>query len=153
MGSRRERLGILNRRLGEVWRLNRIVNDQAHIGGIYVDYPDLVLSALLGGFVAGQRGQWQAAALVTVLTAASLLLMPVNTMFPATLPAAVTLIALVFPLVPTGEVHNVWLFELKVAAGTLAVVGCEAAAKNLRNKLWLLSKQRKRREGQSYVGG
>jgi hypothetical protein len=68
--------------------------DQAHIGGIFLDYPDLVLAALLGGFVAGQRGQWHAAALVTVLAAASLLLTPVNTMFPATVPAAVTLIAL-----------------------------------------------------------
>ena len=68
--------------------------DQAHIGGIVLDYPDLVLAAVLGGFVAGQRGQWHAAALVTVLAAASLLLTPVNTMFPATIPAAVTLIAL-----------------------------------------------------------
>jgi hypothetical protein len=68
--------------------------DSAHVGGLHVDYPDLVLAAALGGFVAGQRGQWHAAALVTVLAAASLLLTPVNTMFPATLPAAVTLIAL-----------------------------------------------------------
>jgi hypothetical protein len=68
--------------------------DQAHIGGIVVDYPDLVLAASLGGFLAGQHGQWHAAALVTVLAGASLLLTPVNTMFPATIPTAVTLIAL-----------------------------------------------------------
>lgn len=68
--------------------------DQAHIGGIVVDYPDLVLAALLGSFVAGQRQQWHAAALVTVLAAASMVVTPVNTMFPATIPAAVTLIAL-----------------------------------------------------------
>jgi hypothetical protein len=68
--------------------------DQAHIGGIFVDYPDLVLAAALGGFFAGQEGQWRAAALVTVLAAASLLLTPVNTMFPATIPTAVTLIAM-----------------------------------------------------------
>ena len=68
--------------------------DDAHVGGLSVDYPDLVLTAALGGFVAGQRGQWQAAALVTVLAAASMLLTPVNTMFPATIPAGVTLIAL-----------------------------------------------------------
>lgn len=68
--------------------------DNAHVGGLQLDYPDLVLASALGGFVAGQRGQWQAAALVTLLAAASLLLTPVNTMFPATLPAAVTFIAL-----------------------------------------------------------
>jgi hypothetical protein len=74
--------------------------DDAHVGGLSVDYPDLVLTAALGGFVAGQRGQWQAAALVTLLAGASLLLMPVNSMFPATLPAAVTLIALRFVGLP-----------------------------------------------------
>src|SRR5690242_2485360 len=68
--------------------------DSAHVGGLQLDYPDLVLASALGGFVAGQRGQWHAAALVTLLAAASLLLTPVNTMFPATLPAAVTFIAL-----------------------------------------------------------
>jgi hypothetical protein len=68
--------------------------DDAHVGGLSVDYPDLVLAAALGGFVAGQRGQLRAAALVTVLAGASTLLTPVNTMFPATIPAAVTLIAL-----------------------------------------------------------
>lgn len=68
--------------------------DQAHIGGIVVDYPDLVLAALLGGFVAGEREQWHAAALVTLLAAASMMFTPVNMMFPATIPAAVTLIAL-----------------------------------------------------------
>ena len=68
--------------------------DQAHVGGIVVDYPDLVIAALLGAFVAGRPEQWHAAALVTLLAAASMLFTPVNTMFPATLPAAVTLIAL-----------------------------------------------------------
>jgi hypothetical protein len=53
-----------------------------------------VLAALLGAFVAGQREQWHAAALVTLLAAVSMVFTPVNTMFPATLPAAVTLIAL-----------------------------------------------------------
>jgi hypothetical protein len=68
--------------------------DNAHVGGLQLDYPDLLLASALGGFVAGQRGQWQAAALMTLLAAASLLLTPVNTMFPATLPAAVTFIAM-----------------------------------------------------------
>ena len=35
---------------------------------------------------------------------------------------AVTVLAIVCPVVPTAEVHNVWLFEGKIVAGTLAVV-------------------------------
>jgi hypothetical protein len=68
--------------------------DDAHVGGLSLDYPDLVLAAALGGFVAGQRGQLRAAALVTVLAGVSIFLTPVNSMFPATIPAAVTLVAL-----------------------------------------------------------
>jgi hypothetical protein len=82
--------------------------EQAHLGKIVVDYPDLVLAAVLGAFVAGQRGQRSAAALVTVLAATCTLLAPPNTMWPATVPVAMTFIALrtvglprsVKPLVP-----------------------------------------------------
>ena len=35
---------------------------------------------------------------------------------------AVTALAILCSLVPTGEIHNVWLFELKLAAGTFAVI-------------------------------
>lgn len=35
---------------------------------------------------------------------------------------AVTVLAIVCPIVPTAEVHNVWLFEGKLAIGTLGVV-------------------------------
>jgi amino acid transporter len=35
---------------------------------------------------------------------------------------SITLLAIFASLVPTAEVHNVWLFELKLAAGTLGVV-------------------------------
>lgn len=35
---------------------------------------------------------------------------------------AVTVLAIVCPVVPTAEVHNVWLFEGKLAIGTLGVV-------------------------------
>ncbi|MGZ4195950.1 MAG: hypothetical protein ACXVFQ_06240 [Solirubrobacteraceae bacterium] len=70
------------------------VFDSAHVGGLELDYPDLMLAAALGGFVAGQRGQLRAAALVSVLAAVSIFLTPVNTMFPATIPAAVTMVAL-----------------------------------------------------------
>jgi amino acid transporter len=36
---------------------------------------------------------------------------------------SVTVLAIVCSVVPTSEVHNVWLFELKLLAGTLAVIG------------------------------
>ncbi len=68
--------------------------DQAQVGRVAIDYPDLVLAAALGGFLAGQRGQRYAAALVTVLAAASLLVAPSHAVWPATVPVAVTMIAL-----------------------------------------------------------
>jgi hypothetical protein len=70
------------------------VFDHAQLGHIALGYPDLVLAALLGALVAGQRGQRSAAALVTVLAATSLVLAPANTVWPATVPVAATLIAL-----------------------------------------------------------
>ena len=68
--------------------------DRAQIGPISLDYPDLVLAAVLGGFLAGQRGQRRAAALVSLFAAISLVLAPPNTIWPATVPAAITLILL-----------------------------------------------------------
>jgi hypothetical protein len=68
--------------------------DHARVGRVVLDYPDLVLAAVLGGFVAGQRGQLCAATLVTVLAAASLVLAPQHSVWPATVPVAMTLIAL-----------------------------------------------------------
>lgn len=35
---------------------------------------------------------------------------------------ATTLLAIVCAIVPSGDIHNVWLFELKLAAGTAAVI-------------------------------
>lgn len=68
--------------------------DHAQIGRVAIDYPDLVLAAALGGFVAGGRGQRSVAAIVTVLAAGSLLLAPAHAVWPATIPVAATLIAL-----------------------------------------------------------
>lgn len=70
------------------------VFDNAHVGRVVLDYPDLVLAAALGGFVSGQKGQLCAAALVTVLAAASLVLAPPHAVWPATIPVAATVIAL-----------------------------------------------------------
>jgi len=70
------------------------VFDHAQLGPVALGYPDLVLAAVLGGFLAGQRGQRSAAALVTVLAATSLVLAPANTVWPATVPVLATLLAL-----------------------------------------------------------
>ncbi len=35
---------------------------------------------------------------------------------------SITLLAILCSVVPTGEIHNVWLFEFKLAAGTFAVI-------------------------------
>lgn len=66
----------------------------AQVGRVVLDYPDLVLAAALGAFIAGQRGQLCAAALVTGLAATSLLIAPAHAPWPATVPVAMTLIAL-----------------------------------------------------------
>lgn len=70
------------------------VFDQATIGPVAIDYPDLVLAAVLGGFVAGQHGQRRAAALVAMLVTACGALMPPGSMWPATVPIALTFILL-----------------------------------------------------------
>jgi hypothetical protein len=70
------------------------VFDHAQIGRVVLDYPDLVLAAALGGFVAGQRVQLCAAVLVTGLAAACLVLALPHAVWPATVPVATTLIAL-----------------------------------------------------------
>src|SRR5581483_248806 len=58
------------------------VFDHAQLGPIALGYPDLVLAAILGALVAGQRGQRSAAALLNVLAATSLVLAPANTVWP-----------------------------------------------------------------------
>jgi hypothetical protein len=71
------------------------VFSQADIGRVTTDYPDLVLAAVLGGFLAGRHRQLLAAALVTVLGAAyGLLLLPIAHLLPATVPIALTLLML-----------------------------------------------------------
>jgi hypothetical protein len=66
----------------------------AQLGRVALDYPDLVLPAVLGAFVAGRGEQVWAAVLVAVLAAACLMLAPPHTTWPATVPVAMTLIAL-----------------------------------------------------------
>lgn len=62
--------------------------DQATVGQVSIDYPDLVLAAMLGGFLAGRQQQWAAAVLVFVLAAGLGLLLPIANGLPATVPVA-----------------------------------------------------------------
>lgn len=68
---------------------------QADIGRVSTDYPDLVLAAVLGGFIAGRHRQLLAAVLVTAIGAAyGLLLLPLDSLLPATVPLGLTLLLL-----------------------------------------------------------
>ena len=71
------------------------VFSQADIGRVSTDYPDLVLAAVLGGFLAGRHRQLLAALLVTAIGAAyGLLLLPLQSLLPATVPIAFALLLL-----------------------------------------------------------
>ena len=64
------------------------VFDHATVASISIDYPDLVLAAVLGGAVAGRRGQVRAALIVTSLAIAYGMLLAVAPILPATVPPA-----------------------------------------------------------------
>jgi hypothetical protein len=66
--------------------------DHATLGDFAVDYPDLVLAAVLGGVVAGRAIQQPAAVLVAILAAAYGALFAVADMLPATVPLALVLV-------------------------------------------------------------
>ena len=71
------------------------VFSQVDIGRLTTDYPDLVLAAVLGGFLAGRHKQLLAALLVTTLGAAyGLLLLPIDHLLPATVPIGLALLLL-----------------------------------------------------------
>ena len=71
------------------------VFSQADIGRFSTDYPDLVLAAIAGGFLAGRHHQLLAALLVTAIGAAyGMFLLPISSALPATVPIALTLVLL-----------------------------------------------------------
>jgi hypothetical protein len=71
------------------------IYSQVDIGRVSTDYPDLVLAAVMGGFLAGRHRQLLAAVLVTALGAAyGLLLLPISHLLPATVPIGLALILL-----------------------------------------------------------
>jgi hypothetical protein len=73
--------------------------DSATVGPISIDYPDLVLAAILGGTAADDRArQRRAAMLLTALAGLYGLLLPVVHILPATVP-----IALTYFLLPRGR--------------------------------------------------
>jgi hypothetical protein len=77
--------------------------NEAGIGSISTDYPDLLLAAMLGGIVAGHTIQWRAAVLVTTLAATYGMLLAVVDPLPATVP-----IALAFILLRSGRLPPPW---------------------------------------------
>ena len=65
--------------------------DSATVGPVSIDYPDLVLAAILGGTAADDRArQRRAAMLLTALAGLYGLLLPVVHILPATVPIALT---------------------------------------------------------------
>jgi hypothetical protein len=66
--------------------------DRARVGPVATDYPDLVLAAVLGGFLANDHIQRRAALLVTALAAAYGMLLPIAGTLPATVPIAAVFI-------------------------------------------------------------
>jgi hypothetical protein len=75
----------------------------AGIGSISIDYPDLLLAAILGGIVAGQANQRRAAVLVATLAAGYGMLLALVNPLPATVP-----IALAFILLRRGRLPHRW---------------------------------------------
>ena len=73
------------------------IYSQVDIGRVTTDYPDLVLAAVMGGFLAGRHKQLLAALLVTAIGALyGLLLLPIDHLLPATVPIGLALILLEF---------------------------------------------------------
>lgn len=70
------------------------VFNQAGIGPVSVDYPDLIMAAVLGGFLAGRPQQMLAAGLLTTFGAAYGMLLPAAGFLPATVPIVLTLLLL-----------------------------------------------------------
>jgi hypothetical protein len=58
----------------------------AELGPATIDYPDLVLAAILGGIVSGRASQHRAALVVAVLASAYSFLLVVADVVPATVP-------------------------------------------------------------------
>jgi hypothetical protein len=65
----------------------------ARLGGTTIGYPDLFLAALLGSALAGRRAQLWAAGLLTALAVAYDSMLSPGRLLPATVPIAVTLMA------------------------------------------------------------
>jgi hypothetical protein len=69
--------------------------DSAAVGPVTVDFPDLVLAAVVGGYVAGHSFQHRAALTLTLLAAASGMLLPFIPLVPETVPIGLTFLLVV----------------------------------------------------------
>ena len=78
----------------------------AELGPATIDYPDLVLAAILGGVVSGRANQHRAALLVALLASAYSFLLVVADVVPATVPLVFALLVLEFwpPKIPPVRV-------------------------------------------------
>jgi hypothetical protein len=77
--------------------LHRPTFDDATIGPVTTDYPDLVLVGVLAGLITTRAVRWRAAALLTLLTAGYGVLLPLVGTLPATVPIAVTFVMVSTP--------------------------------------------------------
>lgn len=77
--------------LGDALRSTQPTFHHAELGTLMIDYPDLVLAAVLGGIVSRRSFQQQAALLVGILTSAYAGLLAVFDLIPATVPLVIAL--------------------------------------------------------------
>lgn len=73
-------------------RLHGPAFNSATIGPVTDDFPDLVLAAVVGGYVAGHPFQHRSAVALTVLAAASGMLLPFIPLVPETVPIGLTFV-------------------------------------------------------------
>jgi len=78
--------------LGDALGGTRLALHRAELGPIIIDYPDLVLAAVLGGILSGRAKQRRAAVLVAILAGAYSSLLEVAEILPATVPLVLALV-------------------------------------------------------------
>jgi hypothetical protein len=77
--------------LGDALNGSQPVFHYAELGPATIDYPDLVLAAILGGVVSGRANQHKAAVIVAVLSSAYSFLLVIADVVPATVPLVLAL--------------------------------------------------------------
>jgi hypothetical protein len=88
------RVGVGGSAAGSMAHFHGPVLDRASVGPATMDYPDMVLAAVLGGAVAGTPMQRRAAVTLAVLAGVWGMLLAVLPIVPATVPVALTALRL-----------------------------------------------------------